>query len=216
MKEKSIKSNIVWMIAVVFIGISSIVLIGCINNNIWKKIFGIIFLVSIVVTMINITGIIIKMTFNKTLINLPYGFDYEAEFMVYKNIGRVKKRKIIKSLKSDIQIPKVYTEWKNQLASRYNNIIDNENFYHFIRRRLRNLKKTCELFAAVIVPIEIAIMTIIPTDNGSQVENFWGLLGTVVALAITLTREYYKYKDETEFTTDVIEVLCPKFSKNKE
>ena len=59
-------------------------------------------------------------------------------------------------------------------------------------------------------------MTIIPTDNGSQVENFWGLLGTVVALAITLTREYYKYKDETEFTTDVIEVLCPKFSKNKE
>lgn len=216
MKEKSIKSNIIWMIAVVFIGISSMFVIGFINNNIWRMILGVIFIVALAMFIINIAGIITKKTFNKNLINQPYGFDYEAELMVYKNIGRTKKRKIIKSLKSDIQIPKIYTEWKNQLTSRYNNIIDNENFFHYIRRRLRNSEKSCEFFAAVIVPIEIALMTIIPTDNGSKVENFWSLLGTVVVLAIMLIWQYYKYKDETEFTTDVIEVLCPKFSKNKE
>lgn len=216
MKEKSIKSNIIWMIAEVFIGISSIVLIGCINNNIWKMILGIVFLVSLVVIMINIARIITKRTFNKTLINLPYGFDYKAELIVYKNIGRDKKEKTVKILKSEFQIPNVYTEWREQLIKRNEKIKDNENFYHFLIKHLRKVKRYNEFMATITVPVEIAVLSVLLTYDDNMIVKILTLLVCTGVLAFRITRDFYKYKHEIEFTEDVIEILCPEFGKNKE
>ncbi len=215
MKEKSIKSNIVWMIAVVFIGISSIVLIGCINNNIWRMIFGIMFFSSVWGFIFAIASLVGKKQFNTNLRILPYNFDYEAELIIYKNIGRTKKGKAVKNLKLDFQIPNVYTEWKGQLVGRYKDIINNENFYHYLKRSLRNAKNAFDILVFIFIPVEIAVMTAFITNDGLQENNFWVIIVSAVELSVLLIREFYKHRNEMDFVLDAIEVLCPQFGNDK-
>lgn len=210
MKEKSIKSNIIWLLIFIIIIIISAVLICCVNN-VWKSLCGYLLLLSILGIIIDIIVFIQKNNINKDLKNLPYGFDYKAELIVYKNIGRDKKEKAVKTLKSEFQIPNVYTEWREQLIKRNEKIKDNENFYHFLKRHLINSKKFCELLIAITIPVEIATLTILCSINGGQLGSLFDVLVSVVALAIIFMLEFFKYKHEIEFTEDVIEILCPEF-----
>ena len=84
-----------------------------------------------------------------------------------------------------------------------------------LKRCLRNAKKSYDILVAVLVPVEIGVMTVFLTNNGGQEGNEIVLLVSVVILAIILTRELYKCKDEVEFVLDVIDVLCPKFGTVK-
>lgn len=215
MQEKLLKSNIGWMIVFFFFGVIPAICLGSTNNDIVKIVLGIIVFSSVWGFIITSIGLIGKLNFNKSLSELPYNFDYAAEFIVYKNIGKSKKEKATKALKSSITIPSVYTEWSAQLTDRYQKIKDNENFYHYLKRCLRNAKKSYDILVAVLVPVEIGVMTVFLTNNGGQEGNEIVLLVSVVILAIILTRELYKCKDEVEFVLDVIDVLCPKFGTVK-
>ena len=136
--------------------------------------------------------------------NLPYGFDYEAELIVYKNIGRDKKERTVKTLKSEFQIPDVYTEWREQLIKRNEKIKDNENFYHFIKKCLRKAEKNSEFLAAITVPVEIAILTVLPTFDGDMTEKMIALLVSTGVLAFVISLEFYKYKHEIEFAEEIL------------
>lgn len=210
MKEKSLKSNIIWMAIFVATEIASVVLISCVND-IWKSICGYFFILSILGIIMDVYKLIRKDKINKNLKNLPYGFDYEAELIVYKNIGRDKKERTVKTLKSEFQIPDVYTEWREQLIKRNEKIKDNENFYHFIKKCLRKAEKNSEFLAAITVPVEIAILTVLPTFDGDMTEKMIALLVGTGVLAFVISWEFYKYKHEIEFAEDVIEILCSEF-----
>lgn len=210
MKKKSIKSNIIWMAILAVTIIISLVLISRVGG-IWKRLCGYLFLLSILGIIIDVSVIFMRKMFNKKIKNLPYDFDYEAELFVYKNIGRDKKEKVVKSLKSNFQIPNVYTEWREQLTKRNEKIKDNENFYHFIKRCLRKAEKNSEFLSAITVPVEIALLTVLPTFDGSLIEKMITLLVCTGVLAFVISWKFYKYKHEIEFATDVIDILCPEF-----
>ncbi len=210
MKKKSIKSNIIWMVILVVTIIISLVLISRVGG-IWKRLCGYLFLLSILGIIIDVSVIFVRKIFNKKIKNQPYDFDYEAELFVYKNIGRDKKEKAAKSLKSNFQIPNVYTEWREQLIKRNEKIKDNENFYHFIKNCLRKSKKNSEFLATITVPVEIAVLTVLFSFDDNLIGKMITLLVCTGVEVFVISWEFYKNKYEIEFATDVIKILCPGF-----
>ena len=215
MREKTVKSNVLWIIALIIIEVVSSIGMVVINNKIVQTILeSILFLLvwGIIIATIDLIG---KHNFNKSLNLLPYGFNYNAEFIVYKNIGKAKKEKATKILNLEFQIPNVYTEWKTQLMDSYHKINNNENFYHYLKKRLRSAKTMCEISTSVLVPIEIALMTVTITSFGENVEKLVGIIVSAIMLGSMLTYELCKANEERDFILDVINILCSDFVDNE-
>lgn len=216
MREKTVKGNIVCII-ILLLGIVVLLICGRIfKNKIKQDILGAIIFCVICGIIITIINLVRKYNFNRSQRLLPYGFDYNAEFIVYKNIGKTKTKKAVKALKPDIQIPNVYTDWRTQLKHRNQEIIDDENFYHYLIRYLRNAKTMCEVSTSVLVPVEIALMTVTITSFGGNMDKMIGIIVSAIMIGIMLTCALYMFNEERDFISDIINILCPNISDKKE
>lgn len=83
-------------------------------------------IIYLALTMVDLWGV--KKT-NEYLKNLSYNFDYQLEFMRYKNIGRNGKARPNKFSK--------YSEWKDYINKKFTVQKESENFYRFLNQRLR-------------------------------------------------------------------------------
>ena len=147
---------------------------------------------------------------NKYLKNLDYGFDYQKELSTYCIIG------INKKVKNGALKFNKYSEWKNYLEKEYNNIINNEDAYHFFIRRLRNKKSYIELLVAVLVPIEISLLaTFYAASSDLSVSGKTvALFITAIIFVIIMTIEFNNCKEEINFLNDIIEIVFPNFQVN--
>lgn len=147
---------------------------------------------------------------NKALRKLPYGFDYEKELSIYKIIGQNKKR-----IKNSAQEFEKYSEWKEYLEIEYSEHKKCDDFYRFLRRRLRNKKNTKDLLMMVLVPTEIAMFSVYYGTNNTmdEVTMIISLIILVCFLVSILSVNYFNAMEEVAFLEDYIEVL---FGKEKE
>ena len=116
---------------------------------------------------------------NEYVRNLPYGFDYLAEYDAYKNIGKKK---------SGHNSFDKYSAWKDHIMNRYNDRKDNEDFYRFINRRYREKKNTKELMLNMMIPLEITVLTVYFKFAVNETEADILLIGMSTFLIIFLTK----------------------------
>lgn len=216
MQEKSIKSNIICIIVCIVLGAGFVLGLGHICSDIFKIISWLIIFAIFWWLAITIISLVGKLHFNKSLNKLPYKFDYEAEFLIYRNIGKKKKEKVTKRLKDEFKIPELYTVWKKDLMDRHKKLVNDEDFYHYLKRSLRNAKNMYDILVAVLIPVEIAVLTVFLSATDEQNGMGIALLVSSAILAVLLTSVLYKSKDESEFVSDVIDILCYGFNDNKD
>lgn len=218
MKEKSLKGSVASIIIFLILLFGLLIGQGIIESDFYRIIISFLIFVCFCVFVVSVFSLIENIRFNKTLCKLPYSFDYAAELLVYKNIGKTKKERVVKKLKGNFTIPDLYTQWEEDIKERNQDVLNeknNKNFYHYLKRCLRNAKKYYDIMVAVLIPIEVGIMPFIITNNGGQ--N--GCVITTSIIAVTLVFmfavELYKSRMESEFVLDVIDILCPEYKEGK-
>lgn len=219
MKEKAVKGNRVLVFLLFVLAFCLAIGQGHVERTNIRIIMILVSFVCFVGFVIALIVLIGRLHFNRTLCKLPYDFDYEAEFVVYRNIGKTKKERAVKKLKEGYTTPDVYTAWECELKERNKKVMKNENninFYHYLKRCLRNAKRFYDGMVVVLIPIEVGIMTVFLTNNGEQSGGTITLAVTAAVLAVILTKELYKSRSESEFVSDVIDILCPEFSADKD
>lgn len=95
---------------------------------------------------------------NKKLGGMAYKFDYKKELKKYKVIGRMEKQK-------EVYYFEKYMEWKVYVEQQYSTLINNENFYRFLNREYRNVKKEETIDKYIMIPIELLIPQIMISLN---------------------------------------------------
>lgn len=184
------------------------------NNKTLATIIGGIIIFSIGVILFSLFGIIRKKQTNRALSLPPYNFKYSLEYDIYTSIAKTKRDRITKRIeKSGNDIPKRYTLWKEGLLQRYQSLIDNEDFFHFLVYKVRCSKDMRDGIAIITTPLEIGIMTVFLSAYVSKGGNLVLAILSAAFLLVVLTVEYEKTRSEISFVEDVISVLCPKHEK---
>lgn len=128
-----------------------------------------------------------------------YGLDFEHELREYKKIG--KKRGSYKN----------YTEWKLHILHQFKLRINDENFYRFLKRKLRTSKLYETYVGILIIPVEVALLQFIDADILPE-NNCWkvlaGIINIVVIVSIT-TMTLNRQKDKIYFLEDFCEIVFP-------
>lgn len=128
-----------------------------------------------------------------------YGLDFEHELREYKKIG--KKRGSYKN----------YMEWKLHILHQFKLRINDENFYRFLKRKLRTSKLYETYVGILIIPVEVALLQFIDADILPE-NNCWkvlaGIINIVVIVSIT-TMTLNRQKDKIYFLEDFCEIVFP-------
>lgn len=149
----------------------------------------------------------------KALKQRPYNFDYDLEFAIYKQIGKEKKGRKAKAIeKQGIEIPNKYSTWKAGVIERYPKLINNEDFFHFLRAEVRRSKGFHDLTVAVATPIEVAVLSILLSFLGPQHVSLLSIILLTFFLTWLLSSDESKSRTKTAYFEDLIEILCPKYA----
>lgn len=128
-----------------------------------------------------------------------YGLDFEHELREYKKIG--KKRGSYKN----------YTEWKLHILHQFKLRINDENFYHFLKRKLRTSKLYETCVGILIIPVEVASLQfinadILPENNcGKVAGGIFDILVIVIAMLVILIDQ----KKRIYFLEDFCKIVFP-------
>lgn len=175
-----------------------------------KTIITIVVITSIFVIAYSILAIIMKNKRNSCLEMLPYFFNYSLEYEIYKRIGHTKIKKWKRKHGSTgRQIPQKYTEWRNELETRYNNLVKNEDFYRFLKRISRNKEIVYDAILSISIPIEIAALTGMASFARTQIELAVYLVVSLVYIVVIAIKGMWESKDEKNFVDDVMEIFHP-------
>lgn len=128
----------------------------------------------------------------------PYLFDYSCELHIYESVGKRKAEY------------EKYSQWEKHIKEKYQNQLQSNDFYHFLRRKYRIKKNKYEMTKALLVPIEVAIIAVF-----AQNENMIGCIsiGTIIAIIIAfvivfmVSGEMTSCKNEINFLNDIIEII---------
>lgn len=202
-RQISNKINIIKII------VSSIIWVLCLLGVLCYKdyypniilVLTIIFLIVLVFSVLDYW--IVKNT-NEVLKNLPYGFDYQNELYIYSIIGRNSKKP-----KNGVQKFSKYSDWKKYLEKEYSMHMKCDDFYRFLKRMLRNKKNYRDLLTIIVVPIEIAFLTIFYGANKtmSEIEITLSLFILTLFFVLFLSVNILNAREEVNFLKDYIEVL---------
>lgn len=128
-----------------------------------------------------------------------YGLNFEYELQEYKKIG--KNRGLYKN----------YTDWKLHILHRFKLRINDENFYRFLKRKLRTSKLYETYVGILIIPVEVALLQFIDADILPE-NNCWkvlaGIINIVVIVSI-MTMTLNRQKDKIYFLEDFGEIVFP-------
>lgn len=140
---------------------------------------------------------------NKKLGGMAYKFDYEKEFKIYKTIGRVEKKQ------EKIHFEK-YMEWKAYVEQQYIKLINNENFYRYINREYRNVKKEESVDKCIMIPIVLLMPQIMMSLNEWNFsEKFIIAFIVLIIVEVVLINKIYTDSDRIHFYEDFIEIIYP-------
>ena len=150
---------------------------------------------------------------NKRLKDLPYAFDYELELSTYKNIG-------LKKAKGKIKIEKFdrYTKWKEYILLKYKILMNNEDFFRFLNRTLRNKKNEKEMMTGLVTPVEVGILTAFFTVNSGmdEMEIMFSLIVLSLMIVVVVLYGILGAKNEIDFIEDFVEIIFPnKIARDK-
>lgn len=162
---------------------------------------GIIGILMILIAGVNIVS---NIEINKYLKNSAYGIDYQKEISTYKIIGKNKKKIKNGALKFE-----KYSAWKEYIEKTFEAIIDNEDAYRFMVRRLRNKESYKELITSAVIPIEIGMLTVFYSAgiDTSKIGTILSILVSAVILLIIVVVNYLDCKEEINFILDFNEIV---------
>ncbi len=145
----------------------------------------------------------------------PYNFNEKKEYRIYKNIGkRYRKEYREEKIKENKKFPcfDKYSEWEKYfihkfLVSNYNS----NNFLHFLNGKYRMFQKEEEYYKILVIPLYIALMTIILTIYSTTNLSVEKLIGTLVfeIIIVIAASIYYLYKigQKVNFYEDCMKVI---------
>ncbi|WP_270203964.1 hypothetical protein, partial [Coprococcus sp. TM115-141] len=96
-------------------------------------------------------------------------------------------------------------------------IIDNEDAYRFMIRRLRNKESYKELITSAVIPIEIGMLTVFYSTgiDISKIGTILPILVSAIFLLIIVVVNYLDCKEEINFILDFNEIVFPSISHLK-
>lgn len=134
----------------------------------------------------------------------PYNFDYQKKFSIYKMLVNGNKK-----IKNDEMKFSKYSEWRRDILNRFIEQMKCDDFYRFLRRELRRKKANSDLQIAILLPIEIVILS--ASVAGGNMQSIIVMVIVAVFLVIFLTSSVLDARDEVNFLEDFMEIL---FEKN--
>ena len=167
-----------------------------------------------VIVLINVLAILLiilthfyrKKVFKETeeyLKNLPYDFNFEKEFSDYKKIGhKAKKNRTAKFSK--------YSEWKKYTEDRYQRQKEIDDFYRYLKQKLRFSKTEKECMLVIAVPAEFAIATLFSSiiETMEWISLCVGIFEYLI-IVILLVNTVFDLQIKINFIMDLIEILFP-------
>ena len=128
----------------------------------------------------------------------PYLFDYSCELHIYESVGKRKAEY------------EKYSQWEKHIKEKYQNQLQSDDFYYFLRRKYRIKKNKYEMTKALLVPIEVALIAVF-----AQNEVMIGYIssGTICAIIIAFvivfiaSGEMTSCNNEINFLNDIIEII---------
>ena len=110
-----------------------------------------------------------------------------------------------------------YSDWKEYIEKTFEAIIDNEDAYRFMIRRLRNKESYKELITSAVIPIEIGMLTVFYSTgiDISKIGTILPILVSVIFLLIIVVVNYLDCKEEINFILDFNEIVFPSISHLK-
>jgi hypothetical protein len=173
------------------------------NVDLFFLLLGIIGILMILIAGVNIVS---NIGINKYLKNSPYGIDYQKEISTYKIIGKNKKK-----IKNGALEFEKYSAWKEYIEKKFEAIIDNEDAYRFMVRRLRNKESYKELITSSVIPIEIGMLTVFYSIgiDISKIGTILPILVSAIFLLIIVMVNYLDCKEEINFILDFNEIIFP-------
>lgn len=162
--------------------------------------------IGILLILIGIVNIVSNIEINKYLKNPPYGLDYQKEISTYVIIGKDKKKPKNGALKFH-----KYSEWKGYIEKSFKNIIDDEDAYRYMIRRLRNKESYKELIISAAIPIEVGMFSMFYSAGNavSKLGTTISILMSAIILIIIVTVNYLECKEEIGFISDFNEIIFP-------
>lgn len=183
------------------------------NTKFPEKIAIIVLVISIVIFIVSINGFISTKRINANLKNLPYKFDYSKEYATYHAIGR----NITKVKNGGIKFDK-YTEWKDYINTKFIKQKNNEDFFRFMNRIIRQKDRDIYIFEKILIPVEIAIVSILfGTGNMKDSTDLISFLCVTSFCIGFLEHEILNLKESVYFLKDFFEILSDTdavFTKN--
>jgi len=173
------------------------------NVDLFFLLLGIIGILMILIAGVNIVS---NIRINKYLKNSAYGIDYQKEISTYKIIGKNKKK-----IKNGALEFEKYSAWKEYIEKKFEAIIDNEDAYRFMVRRLRNKESYKELITSSVIPIEIGMFTVFYSTgiDISKIGTILLVLVSAIFLLIIVMVNYLDCKEEINFILDFNEIIFP-------
>lgn len=147
--------------------------------------------IGILLILIGIVNIVSNIETNKYLKNTPYSLDYQKEISTYTIIGKDKKKPKNGALKFY-----KYSEWKDYIEKTFKDIIDDEDAYRYMIRRLRNKESYKELIISAVIPIEVGMFSTFYSagNNVSEFGTSISILISAIILSIIVTVNYLECK----------------------
>ena len=205
------------ILAIVFITIGGGALVRCVyesDSSIDYKLL--IYLVSIafiifglLLLWLGVKAIHNDRKLNKKLGGMEYKFDYEKEFKIYKSIGSMERKN------GEYYFGK-YTDWKAYVEQQYINLINNENFYRYLYREYRNVKKEDSVDKCVMIPIVLLLSQIVISLN--EWSFSWKIIIEFIILSIAevfLICKIHAVNNRINFLEDFIEIIYPEKAMRK-
>lgn len=144
----------------------------------------------------------------------PYNFDEKIEYKIYRKIGNKYYLEFKHGKKRDnkehLNFNK-YLEWEEYFIKKYSKGYNNErNFLHYLIQNNRMLLQEIEIYKAIMIPLEIAIFTIIMTISSSQY-SFASMIGSLfiimIIIAFLCTYSLFKNQKKADFYKDCIKIM---------
>lgn len=161
------------------------------------------------------------MKIKKRTFYVPYNFDGRYEIKTYSNVGKdygdsktANKgflfnffrfyRKVKNNDELQYKRCDTYSDWKSYIEGKYEDV-KNVDFHKYLYMRRRQAKQSAELIKAIVVPVEVAILSLVFKENTNI--DIWVVSAAALFLCIFLSYEISNYNEEENFYEDCINVL---------
>ncbi len=216
--KQLIKRNIVTIIISLIIDVLLFVISGFLPHDSVTEIIIALFVGTIITSIGVIVLAIIGIVKKRRIYNeqQPYKYQYLLEYEIYKRIGvRRKDRTAREIIIMKYEIPERYTDWREAVVNRNKTVVNNEDFYHFLKHSFRSMSSYYDGLSVILTPMEIGIMTVYLSVYVNKGGSIWEAFFTALFVLVLLTVELKNSKNEILYIYDVMEILCPKYMESQ-